>query len=241
MRPCRNNPAHGLEQRVKMSKSQELIDEFRQVVLGRANLLDSILPPLLFVVLNALLGFDVAMWSSLVVAGVFAVLRLRRGQSPLYALGGAAGVGLAIGLTWLLGREEGFFLPGIVSNGLLAPLCLASMAVRRPMVAWTSYLARRWPLAWYWHPRVRPAYSEVTGLWLLLFVARLALQIVLFQRQAVGLLATLNFFSGWPTTVVLLAASYLYGTWRLRRLGGPSVQEFEAGAEPPWQGQQRGF
>lgn len=226
---------------MKTSKSQELIDEFRQVVLGRANLLDSLLPPLLFVILNALLGFDVAMWSSLVIAGVFAVLRLRRGQSPLYALGGAAGVGLAIGLTWLLGREEGYFLPGIVSNGLLALLCLGSIVTRRPLVAWTSYLARRWPLAWYWHPRVRPAYSEVTALWLLFFLGRLALQVVLFQRQAVGLLATLNFISGWPATVVLLAASYLYGTWRLRHLGGPSVQEFEGGAEPPWQGQQRGF
>jgi hypothetical protein len=226
---------------VKTGKSQELIDEFRQVVLGRANLLDSILPPLLFVILNALLGFDMAMWSALVIAGILAVLRLRRGQSPLYALGGAGGVGLAIGLTWLLGREEGFFLPGIVSNGLLALLCLASMMARRPLVAWTSALARRWPPAWYWHPRVRPAYSEVTGLWLLFFVGRLALQIVLFGQGAVGLLATLNLLSGWPATIVLLVVSYLYGTWRLRSLHGPSVEEFKARVEPPWQGQQRGF
>jgi hypothetical protein len=226
---------------VRTSKSQELIDEFRQVVMGRANLLDSILPPLLFVILNAVLGFDVAMWSSLLVAGILAILRLRRGQSPLYALGGAAGVGLAIGLSWLLGREEGYFLPGIVSNGLLALVCLASMVARRPMVAWTSYLARRWPLAWYWHPRVRPAYSEVTALWLLFFAGRLVLQVVLFGQGAVGPLATLNLLSGWPATVVLLAGSYLYGTWRLRSLRGPSVEEFEAGREPPWQGQQRGF
>jgi hypothetical protein len=38
-----------------------------------------------------------------------------------------------------------------------------------------------------------------------------------------------------------LIASYLYGTWRLRNLGGPSVEEFKSGAEPPWEGQQRGF
>lgn len=226
---------------MKTSKSRELIDEFRQVVLGRANLLDSILPPLLFVILNALLGFDYAMWGSLALVGILALVRVGRGQSPLYALGGVAGVGLAIGLTWLLGREQGYFLPGIISNGLLALLCLLSIVVRRPLVAWTSYLARRWPRGWYWHPRVRPAYSEVTALWLLFFAGRLALQIVLYRREAVGLLAILNVVSGWPATIVLLAVSYLYGTWRLRNLGGPSVQESEAGAEPPWQGQQRGF
>ncbi|MFN2225643.1 MAG: DUF3159 domain-containing protein [Anaerolineae bacterium] len=224
-----------------MSKRRELIDEFRQVVLGRANLLDSILPPLLFVILNALLGFDHAMWGSLALAVILGAVRLARSQSPLYALGGVAGVALAMGLTWLLGQEEGYFLPGIVSNGLLALLCLLSVVVRRPLVAWTSYLARRWPLAWYWQPRVRPAYSEVTALWLVFFAGRLVLQLVLYQREAVGLLALLNVVSGWPATVVLLAASYLYGTWRLRRLGGPSVEEFEAGAKPPWQGQQRGF
>jgi hypothetical protein len=226
---------------VNRNKSQELIDEFRQVVLGQANLLDAILPPLLFVILNWLLGFDYAMWGSLALAVVLGAARLLRGQSPLYALGGVAGVALAIGLTWLLGQEEGYFLPGIVTNALLALLCLASIVARRPLVAWTSYLARRWPLAWYWHPRVRPAYSEVTALWSLFFVGRLALQIVLYQREAVGLLALLNVISGWPATIVLLVISYLYGTWRLRQLRGPGVQEFKEQAPPPWQGQQRGF
>ncbi|MEJ2210546.1 MAG: DUF3159 domain-containing protein [Anaerolineae bacterium] len=226
---------------MKTSKSRELIDEFRQVVLGRATLVDSILPPLLFVILNVLLGFDYAMWGSLALAVVLGIVRLVRGQSAFYALGGVAGVVLAMGLTWLLGQEQGYFLPGIASNGLLALLCLLSIVVRRPLVAWTSYLARRWPLGWYWHPRVRPAYGEVTALWLLFFAARLVLQLVLYGREAVGLLALLNVLSGWPATIVLLAASYLYGTWRLRHLGGPSVEEFEAGAEPPWQGQERGF
>jgi len=35
--------------------------------------------------------------------------------------------------------------------------------------------------------------------------------------------------------------TYLYGTWRLARLGGPSVLEYKEGAAPPWSGQQRGF
>jgi hypothetical protein len=54
-------------------------------------------------------------------------------------------------------------------------------------------------------------------------------------------LATLGLFTGWPGTVVLLILTYLYGTWRLARLGGPSVAEFHAGTPPPWTGQRRGF
>jgi hypothetical protein len=51
----------------------------------------------------------------------------------------------------------------------------------------------------------------------------------------------LNILLGWPATILLLVVSYLYGTWRLQNLSGPSVEEFEQGAKPPWDGQRRGF
>jgi hypothetical protein len=118
---------------------------------------------------------------------------------------------------------------------------VVSALAGRPLVAYTSYVTRRWPLEWYWHPRVRPAYSEVTWMWAAFFGLRLALQIVLFQQEAAGLLAVANVVMGWPATIVLLVVSYLYGTWRLRTLGGPSVEELSQAADPPWQGQRRGF
>ena len=120
-------------------------------------------------------------------------------------------------------------------------VCLLSVILRRPMVAWTSHLARGWPLKWYWHPRVRPAYSEVTWLWAGFFAIRLLLQVALFRGAAPELLAVANVAMGWPTTSVLLVVSYLFGTWRLKNLNGPSVEEFKRGSEPPWTGQQRGF
>jgi hypothetical protein len=174
-------------------------------------------------------------------AAAITVVRLLRRQSARYALGGLGAVVLAILVSRLLGRAEGYFLPGIVTGGLTVAVALISIVAGRPLVAWTSYVYRRWPLEWYWHPRVRPAYSEVTGLWAVFFAARLLLQLSLFQEEAAGLLAAANLLTGWPATIVLLVISYLYGTWRLRRLGGPSVEEFKAGAEPPWTGQQRGF
>ncbi|MGD2040963.1 MAG: DUF3159 domain-containing protein [Anaerolineae bacterium] len=222
-------------------KIREVADEFRTVVAGRSNLLDSVVPPLLFLLINALLGFQYAMWGSLVVAGAITLLRLRRRQSLLYALGGIGGVLLAIVLAQVLGRAEGYFLPGIITGALTVLACLVSIVARRPLVAWTSYIARRWPREWYWHPRVRPAYSEVTWFWTVFFGVRLLLEVFLFQEEAADLLAVAKVLTGWPATIVLLVVSYLYGTWRLRNLGGPSVEEFKQGAEPPWEGQRRGF
>jgi hypothetical protein len=224
-----------------MAKVREILEELRMVLAGRSSFIDSLLPPLLFVILNALWGVQVASGASLALAVVIAVYRLLRRQSLLYALGGAGGVAVAALIAHLLGRAEGFFLPTIISGAFTLLLCLVSVIVGRPIVALTSFVARRWPLNWYWQPKVRPAYSEVTWMWVVFFGLRLLLQFNLFQEEAASLLGIVQFLTGWPATIILLIASYLYGTWRLRNLGGPSVEEFKSGAEPPWEGQQRGF
>lgn len=221
-------------------KARELLEEFRAVT-GKVGLLDTVLPPVLFLLLNGLAGFTAAMTGALGLSVLIAFLRLRRGQSLVYAVGGMGSVGLAIALALLLGRSEGFFLPGIVNGGLTVALALVSLLIRKPMVAWTSYLARRWPLDWYWHERVRPAYTEVTVVWLAFFAVRLLWQVTLYQNNNVDQLAFVNTLTGWPAIIALLVFSYLYGTWRLARLGGPSVEEFRNGAPAPWSGQRRGF
>jgi len=221
-------------------KARELVEEFRAVT-GKVGLLDTVLPPILFLLLNGLADLTAAMIGALGLSIVIAILRRRRGQSLLYALAGLGSVGLAIALALLLGRSEGYFVPGIINGGVTVALALVSLLIRKPMVAWTSYLARRWPLDWYWHERVRPAYTEVTLAWIVFLALKLFWQVTLFQRQDTRQLALVNTLTGWPATVLLLIVSYLYGTWRLAQLRGPSVEEFQNGAPPPWQGQRRGF
>jgi len=224
-----------------MAKFRELIEEFRTVFAGRSSLVDSIVPPLVFLIVNALSGLEYATWGALLVALSFAVFRLVRRQPLRYALGGLGAVGVAVLISRLLGRAEGYFLPAIITGGLTVGIAVISVIAGRPMVALTSHVYRRWPLAWYWHPQVRPAYSEVTWLWAVFFALRLLLQLSFFQGTGAGLLAALQIATGWPATILLLVISYLYGTWRLRQLRGPSVEEFKTGAEPPWTGQRRGF
>ena len=226
---------------MQSSKWHELLEEIRTVFTGRNSFFDAILPPIIFLLINGLVGFQAAMWSALILSVGIAILRIIRKQSLIYALAGVASVAVATGIAWFLGKSEGFFLPGLISGSMTLLLTILSLVIRRPMVAWTSYIARRWPLDWYWHPQVRPAYSEVTFAWTIFFAARLLLQFSLFESQNVNSLALTNFITGWPATILLLIFSYLYGTWRLAKLSGPSVEEFRNNAPAPWQSQRRGF
>lgn len=223
------------------SRFVELVEEFQLVVAGRNNLIDSILPPIAFFVLDVNWGIESAMAGAVVLAWVIALIRFSRRQPITFALGGVAAVGIAVGFSIWMGKAEAFFLPTLLSGLGTVLLCVGSVLARRPMVAWTSFLARGWPLQWYWHPQVRPAYSEVTLGWALFFAVRWLYQFDLFAHADLGMLASTNFILGWPSTVILLAVSYLYGLWRLNELKGPSVDEFKRGVPSPWTGQRRGF
>lgn len=224
-----------------MNKLRGLFEEFRAVAAGGQSMLDAILPPIVFLVLNGLMSFQAAMWGALVLSVVIAAFRLQKKQPLWYALAGVGSVLVAIALVWILGSAEGFFLPGLVSGSMTLLLAILSLVIRRPMVAWTSYISRRWTWDWYWHPRVKPAYDEVTLAWVIFFAARLYLQYAAYQTADTTLLAVTNFLTGWPSTIILLILSYLYGSWRLVNLGGPSVEEFTNNVPPPWTSQRRGF
>lgn len=70
-----------------MKRIKELFDEFKVVFSGKGGVIDTVIPPLLFLILNAVFGFQTAMWSSLV-SGTFIMLgRLYKKQPWYYALG----------------------------------------------------------------------------------------------------------------------------------------------------------
>jgi hypothetical protein len=225
-----------------MSKFKELQEEFNSVFSGKgAGLIDSFVPLLVFLVVNPLLEVDLALWGALVTAGAFAVYRIVQKESIVYSLGGIGGVLLSGLFVKLSGSEAGFFLPGLISGAIIVVLCVVTVVLNRPLVAWTSFITRRWPLDWYWHPKVLPAYNEVTIFWAISFSARLVIEYWFFQQGIVNALGAIRIFLGWPYIVILLVISYLYGMWRLGKLQGRGIEEFKAGKQPPWEGQKRGF
>lgn len=223
------------------NRLSELSEELRTVVLERTSIIDAIVPPVGFLILNAFLGLQVAMWGSLGIAVALTVLRLIVGRPVGYAIGGLGATTFAILAAQLSNQAGGFFLPNLITDGLTILACLVSAVVKRPLVALTSHLVRQWSLEWYWHQKVRPAYTEVTLAWAIFFALRLLIKWLLIQEVDATVLGVLSILMGWPATILLLVLSYLYGTWRLQNLGGPSVEEFREDASPPWEGQQRGF
>ena len=224
-----------------MNKLRELLEELKLVFSKRNSILDSVIPPLLFMLANALFGLTPALWAAFSGSLAFFLLRLFRREPLKFALVGAGATALAVGLVLLLKSAQAFFLPSLVNGALTVLVLLVSLIIKRPAVAFTSYLTRRWPLGWYWHERVRPAYSEVTAFWAVYSAVKLVFQYYFYRQAQTNALAVFNLVSGWPALIVLLVVSYLYGLKRLSQLGGPSVEEFENGISPPWQGQQRGF
>ena len=218
---------------------QEIWEELKSVLSGKT--IDALLPPILFAVINAIFGLVPAVIAALGLGLVLGILRLIRKQSWGYALGGLLGVALAAGLALVTRSAANYFIPAIISSAVFLLAALVSNIIGKPLAAWASHLTRSWPLEWFWREDVKPAYREVTWLWSVFFALRLAIQIVLYQQGEAGTLAWANTLLGWPVTIVVLVASYIYGIWRLRKLGGPGVDEFEAGEEPPWEGQTRGF
>ena len=222
-------------------KAREIRQELRLIATGSGRFVDSLLPLGLFLVLLKPAGTVASAGVSFVCGIVLAVRRLSQGASPLFSLAGVLFLGIGTLPALYSGRAENFLLPNLGTNAGVLLLCIVSLFLRRPFVAWTSYFARHYPLAWYWHPSVRPAYSEATILWAFFFGVRLVLQIVLLRSGEAFLLTLFSFLSGWPAIILLLVVSYIYGTWRLRYLGGPGAEEFRRGDPPPWKGQTRGF
>lgn len=109
------------------------------------------------------------------------------------------------------------------------------------MAAVGSHITRGWTFEWFLRKDIKPAYTEVTIAWGLLFLARMILQIMLLRRASIVDVGLANILLGFPATFTVLILTYIYGIWRLKTLKGPGVYEFMEGKEPPWEGQKKGF
>ncbi|MGI8573920.1 MAG: DUF3159 domain-containing protein [Egibacteraceae bacterium] len=190
---------------------------------------ETVLPVVVFVVVNGQWGLGWAAATAIGLALGLTVWRLMRGGKRLYALGGLAGAVLAAGTALWSGSAGGYFGPSLVLNGLYAVGVVVSILVRRPFIALSGALLYGWPLAWYFHPRVRPAYSEVSWAWAALFGLRTWVRYRIIAGGELGVSETvLVLVTGWPVFAVLLVGTYAYVNWRLRTLGAPDVETFRS-------------
>ena len=222
-----------------MDRLKDLLSEIKLIFTGKT--LDAIIPPLIFVVVNGYLGLSIAIIVSLVIALIFFIYRVVSKQSFSYALFGLVGILLAGGFAFVANNATNFFLPDIITNGFILVLSIGSLIINKPIAAYLSHLTRGWTLAWFWRKDIIPAYREVTYMWTAFFLIRTIIQVVLFIGNDVNALLWTSTIMGLPATFLILTISYVYGIWRLKQLGGPGIDEFDANKKPPYRGQNRGF
>ena len=218
---------------------KEILSELKMVLKG--NTLDALLPSLLFVFLQSPLGLNtsalVAVLSSFLLTGY----RIVRKQKSFYALLGVLGVLFAAGYAAFSGSAENYYLPKLFNGTLLVLVSFGSILFGRPLAALLSHLSRGWPMGWFLRKDVKPAYREVTFIWSVLLLMRLLVQWNLYRGGDLTRLFFINFLMGTPATIVILVLSYVYGIYRLKKLAGPSVDEYLENAPGPWKGQKKGF
>ncbi|NLY35985.1 MAG: DUF3159 domain-containing protein [Tissierellia bacterium] len=218
---------------------KDIGDELRQFLSGKT--IDALIPPIIYIIGNNLFGLKEAVVLALSGAVVLAIRRIFKKESILYALGGIGGVALASGFALISENAANYFLPKIIGSGVLFLASIVSVFIGKPLAAIFSHLSRGWDFQWFLREDIKPAYREVTIAWALLFLARMALQMLLYQRGNLTELGWASILLGFPTTLTVLILTLVYGIWRLKRLGGPGVEEFTEGKTPPWEGQKKGF
>jgi type II secretory pathway pseudopilin PulG len=196
----------------------------------RKQLLDSIggwtgtaitaLPPVVFVVVNALAGLRPAIIAAIATGIALTLYRMARKQPVQQALSGLFGVLIAALIAARTGQARGYFLLGIWSSFLYAVPLAGSVLVRRPLVGvlWEFLEPSGDDPAhpgqpWYRRKPLLRAYSIATAIGAALFLSRGIVQATLYHDNATGWLAFARVAMGYPLYIAAVGAGY----WVVRR------------------------
>ncbi len=218
---------------------KEIYEELILVLKGKT--LDTLLPPIVFILSLNLLNLNVAIIISISLSVLLWFYRAIHHDNQKYAIIGLLGVGIASLFAYLNNNPRTYFIPDILGSGIVLIVTIFSLIINKPLAAYVSHITRGWPIAWFWRKDILPAYREVTWFWLLYFILRTSVETVLFLNDSIDELVWFNTFVGFPLLIAILTISYIYGMWRLHQLKGPGVDEFIEKKEPPYKGQTRGF
>jgi uncharacterized protein DUF3159 len=196
---------------------------------GRRGLLDGGLPALVFVAVHAVAGAQTTRSAALTAAIAAAatvglaivVLRLIRREPLRQALGGLAGLTIAVAFAATSGEARGFFLPGILVDAAYGVVFAGSALLGYPLVG-TVYGLLYGERAWRADPRLRRLFVLATFGWSAVFLVRAGVQAFLYREDLPGLLAVGKLLLGWPLTLVAVALTLAAVRRATRRTASPA-------------------
>jgi hypothetical protein len=189
---------------------------------GWTGTLITAIPPVVFVVVNAVVGLRPAIFAAIGTAFALALYRMARKQSTQQALSGLVGVVIAALIAARTGQARGYFLLGIVSSFVYGAVFLASVLVRRPLVGVFWEFLDPTPAVeggtavqapWYRRRALFNAYVLATLGGTAVFLARGIVQWALYKKDATGWLAFARIAMGYPLWIIAVG----FGFWVVRR------------------------
>lgn len=180
---------------------------------GVSGLVSSVIPVIVFVLVNPLAGLQPAIWAALGAAVAVGVWRVIRAEPLQPAISGVLGVALCAFIAYRTGEARGFFLYGIWYSLVAGVAFAVSMVVRWPLVGviWSGLNGSGF--GWRAHRRARLLYDLATAVWAGFFFARFGVQQWLYNADETGWLGVARLVMGLPLTAVAL----LVTIWVVRR------------------------
>jgi hypothetical protein len=188
---------------------------------GPLGIVESVLPPLLFVVYYQVVAIRSApqpvdrpalipiVAAPLVLAALFVLYRLLRHQRPGGAISGAVLVGVSAALVLVTGDANTNYLPGFFINAAYGLAFLVSVLVGRPLVGVVTGLLTS-DAGWRGDRALRRAATWLSLLWVLLFAVRLAVELPLyFAGDKVVELGIARIVLGLPLYSIVLVVTVL--------------------------------
>lgn len=176
---------------------------------GWRGLIDSGLPVVVFVGVNAAAGLSTAIWAAVGTGLVLCVLRLLRKQTVQQAISGFLGVALAAYIASRTGEAKGFFLLGIWASFLYAAVFAVSVLLRWPLVGVVWEYVDGGGGTWRRDKPLMRVYTWMTLLWVAVFLSRGLVQRFLYEEDRTGWLAVARLAMGYPLTIGALALTVL--------------------------------
>lgn len=204
---------------------------------GWRGLVDSGLPVVVFVAVNAAAGLRAAIWAAVAAGVVLFAIRLIRKETVQQALSGFFGVLVAAFIAHRTGEAKGFFLLGIWASFAYGAVFLASVLVRWPLVGliWEYVDGRGIGTAWRQDRRLMRVYTWCTLVWVAVFLARGLVQRYLYDQDSTGWLAVARLAMGYPFTIGAVAVSVL-AVRRVRKIEAAETAAAEDAPDPVREG-----
>ncbi|MGH4010128.1 MAG: DUF3159 domain-containing protein [Pseudonocardiaceae bacterium] len=180
---------------------------------GVGGLVSSVVPVVVFVAVNPLIGLQPAIWASLGAAMAVGVWRLVRREPLQPAVSGILGVAICAFIAYRTGEPRDFYLYGIWYSLVAGLVFLGSVVVGRPLVGVLWSVLSGSGSGWRADRRVRFGFQVATLVWAVFFLARFGVQRWLYEEQETGWLGVARLAMGLPLTAV----AALVTIWAIRR------------------------